>query len=100
MILSKKIVASLKAGLNAVSPDCRQVSQWQSDSSAPLSSSQRVGLRLHLLLCAWCSRYGKQVRFLRTAAHEHTDECGTHPTPVLSTERREQMKQSLRETSE
>ena len=97
MSVSKKFVSSLKAGLNAVSPDCRQVSHWQSDAGTPLSPARRVGLRLHLLVCAWCRRYGKQIRFLRTAAHEHGDECGTPPTPALSAERREKMKQSLRD---
>jgi len=50
-------------------------------------------MRLHLLVCGWCRRYGKQIRFLREAAHEHEDELP--PSVSLSAERRERMKQSL-----
>jgi hypothetical protein len=98
MSLSRKIVSSLKAGLNAVSPDCRQVSRWQSDAGTPLSPAKRTGLRLHRLLCAWCRRYGKQIRFLRGAVDEPVHDCGEHAPTTLSAERREQMKRSLRDT--
>ena len=44
----------------------------------PLSFRQRIGLRIHLFLCKWCNRYGRQLRFLRSAAHQqeqHTYAC-------------------------
>lgn len=31
----------------------------------PLALNERLKLRLHLLVCAWCSRYFKQISFLR-----------------------------------
>ena len=37
------------------------------DRKLPLR--QRFGLRVHLMLCKWCRRYGKQITFLRDAAH-------------------------------
>jgi len=31
-----------------------------------LSAREWAGLRLHLLVCAWCARYLKQIRLFRT----------------------------------
>jgi len=56
---------------------------------------QRFGLRVHLLLCKWCRRYGKQITFLRNAAHEHPDEMAESVPQKLSTEARERIKQRL-----
>ena len=50
---------------------------------------------MHLLLCKWCRRYGRQIRFLHHAAHEHPEELQTVTPHQLSPEARERMKQSL-----
>ena len=88
-----------KAGIRALWPSCRQVSRLQSAATQqPLSLGQRVGLKFHLLVCSWCRRYGKQIGFLRTVAHEH-ERDETVPIPsALSPNSRERMKQSLRDT--
>ena len=53
----------------ALSPNCKEAIRLQSDAlDRPLSRMQRIGLRIHLALCVWCSRYGKQIKFLRTVA--------------------------------
>jgi hypothetical protein len=31
----------------------------------PLGVREQLQLRLHLLVCAWCARYLKQIKFLR-----------------------------------
>jgi hypothetical protein len=62
-----------------------------------LCLSKRVGLRLHLLICRWCRRYGKQVRFLREAAHEHPENLAEAAPQKLSAEARERMKGRLQE---
>lgn len=31
----------------------------------PLSLRETFELRLHLIACAWCARYFKQIKFLR-----------------------------------
>ena len=58
-----------------LSPNCRQASRLQSEAlDHKLPVLQRVGLRIHLLLCKWCRRYGKQIRFLRDASpYEETE---------------------------
>ena len=86
--------SKLKAGCANLSPDCREASRAQSEAlDHPLPLTQRVGLWLHLLLCKWCRRYGKQIRFLRTAAHEHHDELTDSAPQKLSVSARERIKQ-------
>jgi hypothetical protein len=53
---------------------------------------QRLGLTLHLLVCSWCRRFGRKVRFLQNAAVEGVDEGERQ---ALSSETRERMKKSL-----
>jgi hypothetical protein len=94
-----RAAAALKTRLRTLSPNCREVSRLQSDAlDRPLPLSQRFGLRVHLLLCQWCRRYGKQIRFLRRAAHEHPDELNEAAPHRLSPEARERLKHSLRDT--
>lgn len=97
MELLKRAAAALKTGLRTLLPNCREASRLQSDAlDQPLPLPQRFGLRVHMLLCKWCRRYGKQIRFLRHAAHEHSEKL-TEATPrTLSPEVRERLKHSLR----
>jgi hypothetical protein len=85
----------------ALSPTCRQASRLQSEAlDHKLPTLQRIGLRIHLVLCKWCLRYGKQIRFLRDAAHEHADELVAPAPQKLSDAARERMKQRLRAEEE
>jgi hypothetical protein len=52
---------------------------------------------MHLLLCRWCRRYGKQIHFLHEAVRGHPDEVNELPQQTLSPEARERFKQSLRD---
>ena len=86
----------VKTGLRAVMPTCREVTRLQSDAlDRNLPFSKRIGLRLHLLVCSWCRRYGKQVRFLREAMHDHPDELCEASSQGLSPEARERLKRAL-----
>jgi len=97
MELLKRATAALKTVLRTLSPHCREASRLQSDAfDQSLSLPQQFGLRVHLLLCKWCRRYGKQIRFLRRAAHEHSEALTEAAPHSLSPEARERLKQSLR----
>ena len=48
----------------------RLVSQQQ---DAQLTYWQRLTLRLHLSVCAACTRFQQQVRFLRTAMRKYSE---------------------------
>ena len=91
------LVKPLARVMAALSPSCRQASRLQSEAlDHKLPILQRIGLRIHLCLCKWCRRYGKQIGFLRDAAHDHSDEF-VEPSPhKLPDAARERMKQRLR----
>ncbi len=47
---------------------CKQASQLLSQSlDRQLSARERFALRLHLLICKYCKRFGEQIKLLRTA---------------------------------
>lgn len=82
--------------IRALSPNCREAVRLQSDAlDRPLPFFQRIGLRIHLWLCAWCRRYGKQIRFLRTAARQCEEEHGKTPNGGLPAEARERIKRAM-----
>src|SRR6185369_2786140 len=87
---------TVKTGLRALMPTCREVTRLQSDAlDRNLPFSKRVGLRFHLLVCRWCRRYGKQIRFLREAMHDHPEELCEASSQGLSSEARERLKRAL-----
>jgi len=80
--------------IRALSPNCKDAIRLQSEGlDRPLSRLQRVGLRIHLVLCVWCARYGKQINFLRTAAQH----CDHDPAPgqTMPPETRDRIKRRL-----
>ena len=52
----------------------------------PLSVRERCGLRLHLLVCAWCARYLVQLRLIRRMLRLriHDDATNETASPALS----------------
>jgi len=87
---------TLLGGLTAISPSCKDAVRLQSDAlERRLPMLQRLGLRIHLLFCKWCRRYGRQIGFLRDAARQHPDELADPAPRKLSAEARERIKQPL-----
>jgi hypothetical protein len=85
-----------------LSPSCKEAARLQSVAlDRTLTPVERFGLRFHLLFCKWCHAYGKQIRFLHSAAKEHaSDDNQPSPQPVLSSEARERIKRSLQSGKE
>jgi len=51
---------------------CKDASRLVSRrEDAPLSAWQRLVLRLHLSVCTACTRFERQIRFLRDAMHRY-----------------------------
>ncbi len=79
---------------------CKEVSHWVSESlDRQLPLWQRIQLRFHLFMCRFCSRFRKQVLFLRDAAHHYlsaSQKTETAPGSGLSPEARNRIKQSLK----
>ncbi len=92
------MLKSLGRGMAELSPSCREATRLQSEAmDRPLSLRKRIGLRIHLALCRWCRRYGMQIGFLRSVAHEHHEE--TLPAQTLRPEAKERIKERLKEKS-
>jgi len=70
-----RLLMKLKETLGALSPNCREAVRLQSEQmDHPLGWWQRLGLKVHLMLCTWCRRYGRQLRFLRSASQNQPEE--------------------------
>ena len=55
-------------------PDCREVSELLSqEQDRALRWTDRIRLRLHLLLCRGCSNFRTQLDFLRDAVRDYRD---------------------------
>ena len=53
---------------------CKDASRLVSRrEEAPLSPGQRILLRLHLAVCVACTRFERQLRYLRTAMRKYRD---------------------------
>jgi hypothetical protein len=91
------MLKSLGRGMGELSPSCREATRLQSEAmDRPLQLRQRIGLRIHLVLCRWCRRYGRQIGFLRSAAHEHEKHDQTLSPQTLRPEAKERMKERLK----
>lgn len=54
---------------------CKETSRLLSQGEdRPLAFGERVGLRLHLMICAGCRNAGVQLRFLRRAMRRLADD--------------------------
>ncbi len=96
MKLKNKLIRWLSLRL----PTCKEVTRMASEAmERRLPLRQRLGMKLHLLFCALCMRYVRQLQFMRDAVQQHAAqiEDGSAPPPVvLSGDARERMKQSLK----
>ena len=75
-----KIIATIKERSEVWvwqhTPHCTEILRLASQSlEQPLSFRTRLKMRLHFLICVWCERYDKQLKFLHhAAAHlDHQD---------------------------
>ena len=97
MKLLTKLKDALTAALMWLMPSCREALRLQSEAlEHPLPPARRAGLWLHLQLCKWCRQYGRQIRFLQHAAHQHPEEFTQAASHRLSPEARQRIREKLR----
>jgi hypothetical protein len=61
------------------------------DRTLPLY--QRIGIRIHLMMCRYCARYEKQLLFLRKAIKVYSSAADDEQNPTtLSEESRNRIK--------
>ena len=74
---------------------CRDVTQLISESmDTSLPIGKRIGVRVHLLMCKFCSRYERQLLLIRNTVRRivATEE---KPGETLSEEAKERIRNSL-----
>jgi len=76
---------SVLGRLKVLSPCCRDAARLLSESmDRRLPLPERVGLRIHLVLCRLCRRYGRQLVFLRRLVDAFSTITETPTTPAAS----------------
>ena len=56
----------------------------------------RMKLRIHFLMCSFCQRYMKQLKYMRQVAREFPDKIGEVSHAKLPFEVKQRLKESLR----
>ncbi|MDA8178876.1 MAG: anti-sigma factor family protein [Desulfobacteria bacterium] len=79
---------------------CKDVTQLISQSmDASLPIGKRIGMRLHLLMCKFCSRYERQLLLIRETVRgivATEGKSGEPPGETLSEEAKDRIRKSLR----
>ncbi len=79
-------------------PNCAEMSRLASVSlDRPVSVKVRLKMRLHYLICVWCERYSKHLKFLHRAAPQLPDQWDSAIGGNLSDEAKQRMKKRLNE---
>ncbi|MEP6685783.1 MAG: hypothetical protein ABJB22_03320 [Verrucomicrobiota bacterium] len=79
-------------------PTCPEVTRILSlGMDNDLSLIMRIKLRIHYLMCSFCQRYMKQLKYIRAVSREFPEKIGEVSGPTLSDAAREQMKAALRQ---
>jgi hypothetical protein len=80
---------------------CKEVTRMVSESlDRKLPLYQRIGVRIHLLMCKFCSRFKKQLLFLRETIRLHVERGNdTELSTKLPPEARERIRKSIQNNS-
>jgi hypothetical protein len=62
-----------------------------------LSLMMRIKLRIHYLMCSFCERYMKQLKYIRQVSREFPEKIGEVSDASLPADAKERMKASLRQ---
>lgn len=81
-------------------PTCQQTVEKISQSmDRKLTLRERMNLKLHLWICAWCQWYLEHLNLIRDTARakgaESPNEPNSTSTPALSSEARERLRRKL-----
>jgi hypothetical protein len=64
------------------------------DKELPLVT--RLKLRVHYLMCSFCERHAKQLKYIRTVAREFPEKIGETSDAKFPNEAKERLKEALR----
>jgi hypothetical protein len=78
-------------------PTCPEVVRILSQGmDEDLSLGTRIKLRIHYLMCSFCERYAKQLKYMRTVAREFPEKVGEVSDATLPADAKQRMKDALR----
>lgn len=86
-----------------ITPPCTDITRLVSESmDRTLPVSTRITLRLHLMICAGCAEYRRQLQQIRRALHHSATQPEEQDpsAPVLSPTAMAQLKKALRAKTE
>jgi hypothetical protein len=77
--------------------NCKKVTYLVSESlDRQLPLYQRIGVRIHFMMCKFCTRYKEQLLFLRKTAYLYSESSGDSDTSVkLSPDVGKRIKESM-----
>ena len=79
-------------------PTCPEVIRILSlEMDKDLSFIVRMKLRIHYLMCSFCERYMKQLKYIRQVSREFPEKIGEVSDASLPPEAKAQMKAALRQ---
>jgi hypothetical protein len=79
-------------------PTCPEVAKILSQGmDKELSLTTRMKLRIHYLLCSFCERYMKQLKYIRKVSREFPERIGDVSDASLPADARERIKIALRQ---
>ncbi len=82
--------------LSKVTPNCDEVARLASESlDRDLSLRERVGVRFHKIICAWCVRYDGQIRQVREELCKNAEDFEDTRDASLSEESKARMKDMI-----
>jgi len=78
-------------------PTCPEVVRILSEGmERKLSLGMRIKLRIHFLMCSFCERYMKQLKYIREVSSKFPEKIGDVSEAKLPDDAKERMKSALR----
>ncbi len=75
---------------------CKQVSELVSQSlDRSLTMRERMSVRLHLLMCAACARFGRQLAFIQATIKKFISDTEQNEAQKLSPNAKERMAKEI-----
>ena len=62
-----------------------------------VSFMMRIKLRIHYLMCSFCERYMKQLKYIREVSREFPEKIGEVSGATMSAEAKERIKAAIRQ---
>ena len=78
-------------------PTCPEVTRILSlEMEKKLPLMMRLKLRIHYLMCSFCERYMKQLKYIREVSREFPEKIGEVSNATLPPDAKERIKSTLR----